>query len=59
MPRRMRDERHRVLKEANDDTTRLHEETMRRRREACDRSHEEFMRHIRGEQVIGYLKMID
>lgn len=57
--RRMRDERHRVLKEANDYTARLHEETMRRRREASDRSHEEFMRYIRGEQVIGYIKMLD
>ena len=57
--RKAREERRRMWQETNDEIRRMREETMRKRREASDRQHEEFMRYLRGERVIGHIKIVD
>ena len=57
--RQMREQRRQMWKETNEEIRRMHEDTMRRRREASERQHEEFLRYIRGEKVIGHIKIVD
>jgi hypothetical protein len=56
--RQQREERRRIWQETQEHIDTLRRETDRRRREAADRRHEEFLRYIRGEQVIGRIEII-
>lgn len=56
--RRQMAERRRLEKETQDYIDGLRRETAQRQREASDRRHEEFLRYIRGEEVIGRIEII-
>lgn len=53
------EERRRIWQETQEDIDALRRDTDRRRREAADRRHEEFLRYIRGEHVIGRIEIIE
>ena len=57
--RLMREQRRQKWQETQDEIRRMHEDTMRKRRIASEKQHEEFLRYIRGERVIGHIKIVD
>jgi hypothetical protein len=57
--RRQMVERRRLEKETQDYIDGLRRETAQRQREASNRRHEEFLRYIRGEEVIGRIEIVE
>lgn len=57
--RRQQEERRRIWQETQDYIDGLRRETDQRRRESADRRHQEFIRYLRGERVIGTIEILE
>ncbi|MEM9294126.1 MAG: hypothetical protein AAGD01_20785 [Acidobacteriota bacterium] len=57
--RSQREERRKIWRQTQDEINAMRKETKAKRDRMWEKSNEEFLRYIRGEKVIGYVKVID
>ncbi len=57
--RLQREERRKIWQDTQDEIRAMREETKAKRDRMWEKRNEEFLRYIRGEQVIGYVKLVD